>query len=113
MSVETVRNSLTALENLARNLGLDMQDINQRRETAPQDGQGDTSHYNDTRPDSVSLTSGTLRRLHMSLSNEEPITWQQAQGALQEVRSALPEQLRQAHGGLDPQRVFALLGSDE
>lgn len=112
MSVENIRNSLTALENLAQNLGLDMQDINQRRETAPADVQGDATQH-DTRPDSVQLTSNTLRRLHLSLSNEEPITWQQAQGALQEVRNASPEQLRQAHGGLDPQRVFALLGSDE
>jgi len=109
MSIENVRSSLNALENLARNLGLDTQDFTQRRDPLQeQDGQQIGQEA-----DSVSLTSSTLRRLQMTLGSEEPISQEEAAQAVQHVRLASSEQLLQAHGGLDPQRVFALLGSDD
>lgn len=104
MSIESVRSSLNALENLAKNLGLDMQDIQRRDQAAPNAEQ---------RPDSVNVTSNSLRRLQMNLDNEEPISKEEAMQTLQHVRNSSSEQLLQAHDGLDPQRVYALLGMDE
>lgn len=108
MSIENIRSSLNALENLARNLGLDPQELSQRRDALSESGGEPGAQH-----DSVTLTSNTLRRLQMNLSNEEPITWEQAQTTLQGVQNASSDGLLQAHGGLDPQRVFALLGMDE
>lgn len=104
-TIDSVR---LALEEMANSLGLDMHEQAQRRE-AQQPAKEDAA----PRPDSVEITPSTLRKLQARLNQEEPLTPEQAQKALEQVRNAEARELEQAHGGLDPARVFALLGLDE
>lgn len=108
MSIENIRSSLNALEYMAQNLGLDMQELTRRRE-ALEKNELEPEYV----PDGVNITSGTLSRLHASLGDEEPVSHEEALASLQEVRNASSTELGQVHGGLDPQRVFALLSYEE
>ena len=71
-----------------------------RRAAASPRGQGDI----------VDVKARSLAWQRMDAEGEEPISRDQAFATMQTVASAPLEQLALVHSGLDPQRVFQLLG---
>ena len=107
-AIDSVRSSLLALEDLAKNLGLELQDPALRGSSVVADQNRPQSET-----DNVAITGGGLRRLQMHLGSEEPISHEEALGILQGLRQVSPLDLGSAHGHLDPARVAALLGQED
>lgn len=105
--IESLRSSLTALEDLARNLGMNPEELYQQRSESQ-----NTNNIQGSSPDtdSVDITPITLRRLQSTLSNEQPLEYEDALNTLGTIQNAMPDDLAEVHGHLDPQRVYSLLG---